>query len=90
MKQGSLRSLVNLTLKIRTESEVKRLYGYLSKFTKEQAEVSTSLNVALLDLIEGNPYLTRVVIEGVKPLEMPMIVSKMKKLSFLMEYRVYF
>lgn len=28
-------ALVNFTLKIRTENEVKRLYGYLSKFYKE-------------------------------------------------------
>jgi hypothetical protein len=37
MKQEKLKGLVNLTLKIRTENEVKRLYGYLSKFYKEQS-----------------------------------------------------
>jgi hypothetical protein len=40
--------------------------------------------------MESNRYLTKIVIEGVKPLEMPMVVGKMKKLPFLMEYKVYF
>jgi hypothetical protein len=31
-----MKNLVSLTIKIRTENEVKRLYGYLSKFYKDK------------------------------------------------------
>ena len=81
---------MSFTLKIRTENEVKRLYGYLSKFFKEHGDSQLNLNNAILDLLESSPYMTKLVIEGVKPLEMPLLVSKMKKLCFLMNYKIYF
>lgn len=85
-----MKNLVNLTIRIRTENEVKRLYGYLSKFYKDKVEVQQNLNGAILELVDSNRYLTKLVIEGIKPLEMPIIVAKMKKLPFLMEYKIYF
>lgn len=51
LRQDKLKSLVSLTLKIRTEGEVKRLYGYLSKFCKEPAEAQNNINAAIIDLI---------------------------------------
>lgn len=56
-------SLVNFTLKIRTESEVKRLYGYLSKFYKEfSSEPSLNLGESILQVLELNHLLTKVVV----------------------------
>lgn len=90
LKLDNLKALVSFTLKIRTEGEVKRLYGYLSKFSKDPVESEMNLNKQLIQLLESNPRLTKFVVEGVKPLEMPIIVNKLKKLTYLMDYRIYF
>ena len=53
---------------------MKRLYGYLSKFYKEQHDSQQqTLNTAIIDLIDRNPSLTKVVVEGIKPLEMGLV-----------------
>jgi hypothetical protein len=84
-------SLVNFIIKIRTENEVKRLYGYLSKFYKEfSTEASCNLSESILQVLDLNPYLTKVVVEGVKPLNMGTVLTKLKNLSFLMDYKIYY
>lgn len=70
---------------------MKRLYGYLSKFYKEfSSEPSLNLSESILQVLELNHYLTKVVIEGVKPLNMGTVLSKLKNLSFLMDYKIYY
>ncbi len=60
------KDLQQFVLKVRTENEVKRLYGYLSKFNREVPDYTMNLNQTIVDLLKYNPNLTRVVIDGVK------------------------
>jgi hypothetical protein len=44
MFQAMPSSIENFKLKLRTESEVKKIYGYLSKFYKDSGETYFLLN----------------------------------------------
>ena len=47
MFQAMPSSIENFKLKLRTESEVKKIYGYLSKFYKDSGEFSFIRNKGL-------------------------------------------
>lgn len=44
-------TLVSFTLKVRTENEVKRLYGYLSKFYRETCVEGWNLGESILQVL---------------------------------------
>lgn len=70
---------------------MKRLYGYLSKFYRDYAgEGASNLADSLLSVLETNSLLSKVVVEGIKPLSMPAVLARLKALPFLMDYKIYY
>lgn len=93
-----LANLRSFHLRVRTESEVKRVYGYLSKFFKDSPVgqeppntlSSCMLVLAILDMLKKCQGLTHLLIEGVKGLENLQVLESIESMENLTGYRIQY
>lgn len=45
---------------------------------------------SIIQMLGSSPFLTKVVIEGIKPLNMNIVLGRLKRLIYLMDYKIYY